>query len=131
MNKLYKITQFGLVLGGHLILITIIVFGFLEIQNQGTIVFSLKINVLLILIMWKTLKETMVMMAIVSFFQSFDNHDYILELALLFNNENQGYEPYKLLWFCFCSYNHSTLVWMFGPKVSIDWSFTYMPKLDL
>jgi len=43
----------------------------------------------------------MVIMVIVSFFQSFDNHDYILELALLFNNENQGYEPYKLLWFCF------------------------------
>ncbi len=42
MNKFYKITQFGLVLGGHLILITIIVFGFLEIQNQGAIVSSLK-----------------------------------------------------------------------------------------
>jgi hypothetical protein len=40
MNKFYKITQFGLVLGGHLILITIIVF--LEFQNQGTIVSSLK-----------------------------------------------------------------------------------------
>jgi hypothetical protein len=70
-------------------------------------------------------------MVIVSFFQLFDNHDYILKLALLFNNKNQGYEPYKLLWFCSYSYNYSTLVWMFGPKICIDWSFTYMLELNL
>ncbi len=42
MNKFYKITQFGLVLGGHLILITIIVFGFFKFQNQRTVGFSFK-----------------------------------------------------------------------------------------
>jgi hypothetical protein len=52
----------------------------------------------------------MVITVIVSFFQLFDNHDYILKLAFFYNNENQGYEPYKLLWFCSCSYNYSTLV---------------------
>jgi hypothetical protein len=80
MNKFYNITQFGLLLGGYLILITIIVIK-IKIKEPLVIVLKVKIKVLLILSMWKTLKEVMVIMVIISFFQLFDNHDYIPKLT--------------------------------------------------